>query len=203
MFAISALWHQHLNQTEKALATCEDVIQHVLPEVAKTNTNNSNMLGLNYFMLPIIQFLTSQGQNGANRSYDLYNSYVVEPFNSGSKRASVGIMSIRWVLYTFSLEHIFVHNPQPHVYDYFLSTYQANDNFSWCGSPALVILSMFQQKELELMLSGCWMASQKIGMQLKSILQRSLAWASTPFLLKSATILQKDTYEQWSGTCSG
>ena len=95
MFAISALWHQHLNQTEKALATCEDVIQHVLPEVAKTNTNNSDMLGLNYFMLPIIQFLTSQGQNGANRSYDLYNSYVVEPFNSGSKRALVGILSIR------------------------------------------------------------------------------------------------------------
>ena len=95
MIAISALWHQHLNQTEKALATCDDVIQHILPEVAKTNVNNSNMLGLNYFMLPIIQFLISQGRSGANRAYDLYNTYVVEPFNSGSKRVSVGNMFIR------------------------------------------------------------------------------------------------------------
>ena len=56
-----------MNQTEKALSVCEEVIQHILPEVVKTNINNSNILGLNYLAFPVIQVLRSHGQHGRNR----------------------------------------------------------------------------------------------------------------------------------------
>lgn len=95
MVAVSALWYDRLHQREKALSICEDVIQQILPEVERTNENNSNLLGLNYMLYPIIQVLRLQGQDGANRAYRLYTSYVLEPFNSGVKRMGPGTTFIR------------------------------------------------------------------------------------------------------------
>ena len=85
ILAVSALWHQHLNQTEKALSICADVIERILPQVGRTNVNNSNMLGLNQVLFPIIRVLIAQDQEGVGRAYELYNSHVVEPFNSSGK----------------------------------------------------------------------------------------------------------------------
>lgn len=95
MFATSALWHQHLNQTEQALSVCDDVIRLIIPEVGSTNTNNSNILGINQVIFPIIRVLMAQGRVGADRAYALYNSHVVEPFNSGTKRMSPGSKLVR------------------------------------------------------------------------------------------------------------
>ena len=88
MILCSALWHLHLHQSEKALDICEDVIQSILPEVAKANANNRNMMGINYVLYQMIQVLRSQGQHGANRAYELYKSCVLEPLNTGSKPLS-------------------------------------------------------------------------------------------------------------------
>ena len=90
MLAVSALWHKHLHQREKALSVCEEVIQHILPEVAETNVNNSNILGVNYLLYPIILVLRSNSQHGGNRAHEIYNSHVVESFNAGSNQSSMG-----------------------------------------------------------------------------------------------------------------
>lgn len=90
MLAVGALWHQHLNQTEKALRVCEYVIELILPAVAETNTNNRNLLGINYVLFPIIRVLVSQDREGVDRAYDLYNSHVVKPFEAGVKRTGPG-----------------------------------------------------------------------------------------------------------------
>ena len=95
MVAVRVLWYDRLHQREKALSICEDVIQQILPEVERTNENNSNLLGLNYMLYPIIQVLRLQGQDGAYRAYRLYTSYVLEPFNSGVKRMGPGTTFIR------------------------------------------------------------------------------------------------------------
>ena len=76
MIATSALWHNHLNQTEQALNVCGDVIYHILPEVGKTNVDNSNQLGVNYLLYPIIRVLIAQGQDGVNRAYEVYTSHM-------------------------------------------------------------------------------------------------------------------------------
>jgi len=83
--AASALWLHYLNFTEAALAVCDDFIGRILPEVGKTNVDNKNLLGLNRAIMPIIQVIRSQ-ENGNVRARDLYNTFVVEPYNSGSNR---------------------------------------------------------------------------------------------------------------------
>jgi hypothetical protein len=93
MISASAMWYHRLNHTEEALVICDDVIERILPEVVKTNVNNSNLLGLNYVMVGIIEPLRAQDHMGARRARDLYNLHVVAPYNPN--RASRGSWYIR------------------------------------------------------------------------------------------------------------
>lgn len=88
--AASALWLCYLNHIEGALDVCKDFIERILPEVEKTNVDNSNMLGLNYAIMPIVQVIRSHQKDGATRARELYNTFVVESYNSGSDRESFG-----------------------------------------------------------------------------------------------------------------
>lgn len=93
--AVSAMWLCYLNHTKRALDVCNEFIEKILPEVKKTNADNNNLLGLNYAILPIVQVIRSHDEGGAMRALELYNTFVLESYNSGSNRESLGKKLIR------------------------------------------------------------------------------------------------------------
>ena len=83
LYAASALYYQHLNLFEAAMEVCEDATTRILPEMEKTNVNGSNWFNLLFLVLPCTQALRQQGQDGAQKAWELFNVHIFKPFTSG------------------------------------------------------------------------------------------------------------------------
>ncbi|KAL9184976.1 hypothetical protein ACHAXT_002753 [Thalassiosira profunda] len=85
--AVSALYYQYLGRSDLSAQICTNVIESILPEVEKTNSDGGNWLGVVGLIMPLTQAMRSQGLNGADRAQGIFSNHVLKSYSGGNNHA--------------------------------------------------------------------------------------------------------------------